>query len=77
MCAWVRGCVYLDSTWGKNVMFVFLSLARVHDSLKNDNTPWTQIECKGQECFILQKSSMLGSPITKIERQTSELAGLI
>jgi hypothetical protein len=45
---------------------------RVHDSPKND-TPLRK--CK--ECFILQKSSMLGSPITKLERQLSELAGLI
>jgi hypothetical protein len=39
--------------------------------------PQTQIVCKGKEYFILQKSSILGSPITKIERQPSELAGSI
>ena len=29
--------------------------------------PWTHIAWKRNECFILQKSSMLGSPITKLE----------
>jgi hypothetical protein len=26
---------------------------------------WTQIVCKGKKCFLLQKSSMLGSTIYK------------
>ena len=37
---------------------------------------WTQTVCK-YRVFILQKSTMLGSPITRIERHPSELAGLI
>jgi hypothetical protein len=39
--------------------------------------PKTQIVHKCKECFILKKFSMLGSPITRIERQPSELASLI
>ena len=38
---------------------------------------WTQMVCKHKEYFILQKSSMLGSPIMKIKRQPSEVAGLL
>jgi hypothetical protein len=30
--------------------------------------PQTQLVCKCKECFILQKPSMLGSPITRIEK---------
>lgn len=30
--------------------------------------PWTQILCKCKVCFIMQKSSMLVSTMTKIER---------
>lgn len=30
-------------------------------SLKND-IAWTQIACKGNECFILKKYNVLGSP---------------
>ena len=51
------------------------SSGSVHDSLKNDALD--SIVCKHQECFILQKSSMLGSPDTSTERQPSVLAGLI
>jgi hypothetical protein len=34
-------------------------------------TPWIQKVCKYKECFILQKFSMLGSPITKKDREVS------
>lgn len=40
-------------------------------------TPQTQIVCKHKEWFILQKFSMLGFPIRRIERHPSELGGLI
>jgi hypothetical protein len=33
--------------------------------------PWSQIVCKHKKCFMLQKSSMLGSPITKINTRLS------
>lgn len=36
-----------------------------------------QVVYKCKEIFIQQKSGMLGSPITEIERQPSELTGLI
>ena len=39
--------------------------------------PWTQIVCKHKECFILQKSSMLGSPHYQDRETTNEFAGLI
>lgn len=32
--------------------------------------------CRHEECFVLQKSSMLESPITKTERQSREPEGL-
>jgi hypothetical protein len=54
---------YKTSPWFYNV--------RVHDSRRM--TPQIQIVCKCKECFILQKSSMLGSTITKIERESSDL----
>lgn len=42
---------------------------KVHDSPKNDSQ--TQIVCKHKGCFILEKSRMLASPITKIKRHLS------
>jgi hypothetical protein len=49
-------------------------LLRVHDLPKNDTLNSNSMQ---MQSFILQKSSTLGSPITKIERHSSGLTGSI